>query len=31
VQRIAESLERWCSRHRIARVKDLIGAVQMNE
>ena len=30
VQRIAESLERWCVRHRVAKVKDLIGAVQPN-
>jgi dihydroorotate dehydrogenase (NAD+) catalytic subunit len=30
VQRIAESLERWCLRHRVAKVKDLIGAVQPN-
>jgi dihydroorotate dehydrogenase (NAD+) catalytic subunit len=30
VQRIAESLERWCTRHRIARVADLTGAVQVN-
>ncbi len=31
VQRIAESLERWCARHRIPRVADLIGGLQMNE
>jgi dihydroorotate dehydrogenase (NAD+) catalytic subunit len=30
VQRIADSLERWCARHRIARVADLTGAVQPN-
>ena len=30
VQRIAESLERWCSRHRVTKVRDLIGTVQMN-
>jgi dihydroorotate dehydrogenase (NAD+) catalytic subunit len=30
VQRIAESLERWCVRHRVAKVKDLTGAVQPN-
>jgi dihydroorotate dehydrogenase (NAD+) catalytic subunit len=30
VQHIAESLERWCVRHRVAKVKDLIGAVQPN-
>ena len=30
VQRIAESLERWCARHHLARVADLIGGVQMN-
>jgi len=31
VQRIADSLEKWCARHHIAKVKDLIGAVQVNE
>jgi len=31
VQRIADSLEKWCARHQIAKVKDLIGAVQINE
>jgi dihydroorotate dehydrogenase (NAD+) catalytic subunit len=30
VQRIAESLERWCARHHIPKLKDLIGAVQIN-
>jgi dihydroorotate dehydrogenase (NAD+) catalytic subunit len=30
VQNIAESLERWCTRHHVAKVKDLIGAVQPN-
>ena len=30
VQRIAESLERWCARHQFPKVKDLIGAVQIN-
>jgi dihydroorotate dehydrogenase (NAD+) catalytic subunit len=30
VQRIAESLERWCARHHIPKLKDLIGAVQTN-
>ena len=31
VQRIADSLEKWCARHHIAKVKDLVGAVQINE
>jgi dihydroorotate dehydrogenase (NAD+) catalytic subunit len=30
VQRIADSLEKWCLRHRIAKVTDLIGGVQLN-
>jgi dihydroorotate dehydrogenase (NAD+) catalytic subunit len=30
VQRIADSLEKWCLRHRVAKVTDLIGSVQMN-
>jgi dihydroorotate dehydrogenase (NAD+) catalytic subunit len=30
VQRIAESLERWCARHQVPKVKELIGAVQIN-
>jgi dihydroorotate dehydrogenase (NAD+) catalytic subunit len=30
VQRIADSLEKWCLRHRVAKVTDLIGGVQMN-
>src|ERR1700748_928996 len=30
VQRIAESLERWCERHRVGKVRDLIGGVQPN-
>jgi dihydroorotate dehydrogenase (NAD+) catalytic subunit len=30
VQRIAESLERWVARHHIPKLKDLIGAVQIN-
>jgi dihydroorotate dehydrogenase (NAD+) catalytic subunit len=30
VERIADSLERWCTRHRIARVADLTGTVQPN-
>jgi dihydroorotate dehydrogenase (NAD+) catalytic subunit len=30
VQRIADSLEKWCSRHRVAKVTDLIGGVTMN-
>jgi hypothetical protein len=30
VQRIAESLERWCVRHRLAKVADLIGGLQVN-
>jgi dihydroorotate dehydrogenase (NAD+) catalytic subunit len=31
VQRIADSLEKWCTRHQIAKVKDLTGAVKVNE
>jgi dihydroorotate dehydrogenase (NAD+) catalytic subunit len=31
VQRIADSLEKWCGRHQIAKVKDLIGGVKVNE
>ena len=31
VQRIADSLEKWCARHQIAKVKDLIGGVKVNE
>ena len=31
VQRIADSLERWCSRHRVAKVSELTGAVMVNE
>jgi dihydroorotate dehydrogenase (NAD+) catalytic subunit len=31
VQRIAESLERWCARHHIARVADLTGGLQVNQ
>ena len=31
VQRIADSLEKWCARHQIPKVKDLIGAVTVNE
>jgi dihydroorotate dehydrogenase (NAD+) catalytic subunit len=30
VQRIADSLEKWCVRHRVAKVAELIGGVQMN-
>jgi dihydroorotate dehydrogenase (NAD+) catalytic subunit len=30
VQRIADSLEKWCVRHRVAKVTELIGGVQMN-
>jgi dihydroorotate dehydrogenase (NAD+) catalytic subunit len=29
VQRIAESLERWCARHHIARVSELTGAIDL--
>jgi dihydroorotate dehydrogenase (NAD+) catalytic subunit len=31
VQRIAESLERWCTRHHISKVRDLVGTVNMND
>jgi dihydroorotate dehydrogenase (NAD+) catalytic subunit len=30
VQRIADSLEKWCVRHRVAKVAELTGGVQMN-
>jgi dihydroorotate dehydrogenase (NAD+) catalytic subunit len=30
VERIAESLQRWCVRHHISKVRDLVGTVQMN-
>jgi dihydroorotate dehydrogenase (NAD+) catalytic subunit len=30
VQNIADGLERWCTRHHVAKVRDLIGAVQLN-
>jgi dihydroorotate dehydrogenase (NAD+) catalytic subunit len=30
VQRIADSLEKWCVRHRVAKVTDLIASAQMN-
>jgi dihydroorotate dehydrogenase (NAD+) catalytic subunit len=29
VQRIAESLERWCARHHVARVSELTGAMDL--
>jgi dihydroorotate dehydrogenase (NAD+) catalytic subunit len=29
VQRVAESLERWCTRHHIARVSELSGAIDL--
>ncbi len=29
VQRIAESLERWCAHHRVTKVTELIGGVQV--
>jgi dihydroorotate dehydrogenase (NAD+) catalytic subunit len=31
VERIAESLQRWCTRHHFSKVSDLVGTVQMNE
>ena len=31
VQRIAESLERWCGHHQVSRVADLVGGVRMHE
>jgi dihydroorotate dehydrogenase (NAD+) catalytic subunit len=30
VERIAESLQRWCTRHQVNKVSDLVGTVQMN-
>jgi dihydroorotate dehydrogenase (NAD+) catalytic subunit len=30
VERIAESLQRWCTRHQVSKVRDLVGTVQMN-
>ncbi len=30
VQRIADSLERWCGRHRVAKVSELTGGMQVS-